>query len=54
MNRRYQLPSDCTADVSGAPDSLDIMEDDVALEQYVESERLAFYDEWFRYIAEYE
>nr|DAM79175.1 MAG TPA: hypothetical protein [Caudoviricetes sp.] len=58
MNKRYSLlPEDylaeeCTTD--NTYEDVDLLCDDEVFGRYIERERAAFREEWFRYISEYE
>lgn len=58
MNKQYHrpLPEDYLME-ERAPytyEDADLLNDDEALERFIESERLAFRAEWFRYVEENE
>lgn len=58
MNKQYHrpLPEDYLME-ERAPytyEDADLLNDDEALERFIESERLAFRTEWFRYVEENE
>lgn len=58
MNKQYHrpLPEDYLME-ERAPytyEDADLLNDDEALERFIEGERLAFREEWFRYVEENE
>lgn len=58
MNKQYHrpLPEDYLME-ERAPytyEDADLLNDDEALERFIESERLTFREEWFRYVEENE
>lgn len=58
MNKRYHrpLPEDYLAEerVPYTYEDADLLNDDEALERFIESGRFAFREEWFRYVEENE
>ena len=58
MNKRYNrpLPEDYLVEerVPYTYEDADLLNDDEALERFIENERFAFREEWFRYVEENE
>lgn len=58
MNKRYYrpLPEDYLVEerVPYTYEDADLLNDDEALERFIENERFAFREEWFRYVEENE